>query len=106
VYTVLCLYGETLIYITLDGRLNTSFVPFERWAKIEVVVCLMWAVDVLSNILEILCIIELYKVAKVFIILLRDYFIKIKLLNELFIVSCYGFLTKNSPIYFGGAVEL
>jgi len=42
-------------------------VPFERWAKIEVVVCLMWAVDVLSTISEILCIIELLKVAKVVI---------------------------------------
>jgi len=43
-------------------------VPFERWAKIEVVVCLMWAVDVLSNFLEILCILELFKAAKVVII--------------------------------------
>jgi len=43
-------------------------VPFERWAKIEVVVCLMWAVDVLRNVLEILCIIELFKVAKVVVI--------------------------------------
>jgi len=43
-------------------------VPFERWAKIEVVVCLMWAVDVLNKILEILCILELFKVAKVVII--------------------------------------
>jgi len=43
-------------------------VPFERWAKVEVVVCLMWAVDILSKILEILCIIELFKVAKVVII--------------------------------------
>jgi len=43
-------------------------VPFERWAKIEVVVCLMWAVDVLSEILEMLCIIDLFKVAKVVII--------------------------------------
>jgi len=39
-------------------------VPFERWAKIEVAECLMWAVDVLNKILEILCIIELFKVAK------------------------------------------
>jgi len=39
-------------------------VPFERWAKIEVIVWLMWAVDVLSTILEILCIFELFKVAK------------------------------------------
>jgi len=45
----------------------------------------MWAVDVLSKILEILCILELFKVAK---------------------VVCYGFLTKNSQVYFGGAVEL
>jgi len=43
-------------------------VPFERWAKIEVVVCLIWAVNVLSKILEILCIIELFKVAEVVII--------------------------------------
>jgi len=43
-------------------------VPFERWAKIEVVVYLMWAVDVLSKILEILCMIGLFKVAKVVII--------------------------------------
>jgi len=44
-------------------------VPFERWDKIEVVVCLMRSDDVLSNILEILCIlIELFKVAKVVII--------------------------------------
>jgi len=43
-------------------------VPFERWARIEVVGCLMWAVDVLGKILEILCIIELFKVAKVDII--------------------------------------
>jgi len=43
-------------------------VPFERWAKIEVVVCLMWAVDVSSKFLEILCILELFKVAKVVII--------------------------------------
>jgi len=43
-------------------------VLFDSWAKIEVVVCLMWAVDVLSKIFEILCIIELFKVAKVVII--------------------------------------
>jgi len=43
-------------------------VPFERWAKIEVVVCLIWAVDILSKILEILCILELFKVANVVII--------------------------------------
>jgi len=43
-------------------------VPFERWAKIEVVICLMWAADVLSKILEILCVIELFKVAIVVII--------------------------------------
>jgi len=51
-------------------------VPFERWTKIEVV-CLMRAVDVLSKILEILCIIELFKVAKVVILsaLARDYLI-------------------------------
>jgi len=36
----------------------------------------------------------------------RDYLIKIKLLDKLFKVSCYEFLTKNSPVYFGGAVEL
>jgi len=42
--------------------------PFERWAKIEVAVCLMWVVDVLSEILKILCIIELFKVAKIVII--------------------------------------
>jgi len=42
--------------------------PVERWAKIEVVVCLMRAVDVLSKSLEILCLIELFKVAKVVII--------------------------------------
>jgi len=42
--------------------------PFERWTKIEVVVCLMWAVDVLSKILELLCISELFKVVKVVII--------------------------------------
>jgi len=42
-------------------------VPFGT-AKIEAVVCLMWAVDVLSKILKILCIIELFKVAKVVII--------------------------------------
>jgi len=81
-------------------------VPFERWAKIEVVVCLMWEVDVLSTILEILCIIELFKVAKVVILSGSDYLIKIKLRNKLFKVSCYGFLTKNSPVYFGGTVEL
>jgi len=40
-------------------------VLFERWAKIEVVACLMWAVDVLSKFFEILCILELFKVAKV-----------------------------------------
>jgi len=45
-------------------------VPYERWAKIEVAVCLMWAVDVLSKSFEILCIIELFKVAKV--VLLSD----------------------------------
>jgi len=38
-------------------------VPFVRCANIEVVVFLIWAVDVLSKILEILCIIELFKVA-------------------------------------------
>jgi len=43
-------------------------VPFERWAKIEVVACLMWAVNVLSKFLEMLCILELFKVAKVDII--------------------------------------
>jgi len=43
-------------------------VPFESWAKIAVVVCFMWAVDVLSKILEILYIIELFKVAKLVII--------------------------------------
>jgi len=43
-------------------------VSFERLAKIEVVVFFKWAVDVLSKILEILCIIELFKVAKVVII--------------------------------------
>jgi len=43
-------------------------VPFERWAKIEVVVYLMWAVYVLSEFLEILCILELFKFAKVVII--------------------------------------
>jgi len=43
-------------------------VPFERWAKIEVLVCLMWAADVLSKFLEILCILELFKVANVVII--------------------------------------
>jgi len=43
-------------------------VPFEKWAKIEVVVCLMWAVDVLNKFLEILCILELFIVAKVVII--------------------------------------
>jgi len=43
-------------------------VPLERWAKIEVVACLMWAVDVLSKFLEISCILELFKVAKVVII--------------------------------------
>jgi len=45
-------------------------VPFEKLAKIEAVLglCLMWAVDVLSKSLEILCIIELFKVAKVVII--------------------------------------
>jgi len=32
--------------------------------------------------------------------------IKIKLLNKVFKVSCCGFLTKNNPVYFGGAVEL
>jgi len=36
----------------------------------------------------------------------RDYLIKIKLLNKLFKVSCCEFLTKNCPVYFGGAVEL
>jgi len=40
-------------------------VPFERWAKIEVVVCLMWAVDTVSKILEMLCMLELFKVVKV-----------------------------------------
>jgi len=45
-------------------------VPFERWAKIEVVVCLMWAVDVLRKFLEI-CILELFKVAKVVIITVK-----------------------------------
>jgi len=49
-------------------------VPFEKWAKIEVVVFLMWAVDVLSNIIEILCIIELFKVAK-FVIIYKWYVI-------------------------------
>jgi len=47
-------------------------VPFERWAKIEVVVGLrlMWARrDISSKILQILCIIELFKVAKVVIII-------------------------------------
>jgi len=43
-------------------------VPFERWAKIEVVVRLMWVVDVLSKISEIICIPEMFKVAKVVII--------------------------------------
>jgi len=43
-------------------------VPFDRWVKIEVVVCLMWSVDVLGKILEILCISELFKVAKIVII--------------------------------------
>jgi len=43
-------------------------VPFERWARIEVVACLMWAVVVLRKFLEIICIIELFKVAKVVII--------------------------------------
>jgi len=43
-------------------------VHFERWAKIEVIACLIWAVDVLSKFLEILCILELFKVAKVVII--------------------------------------
>jgi len=43
-------------------------VPFERWAKIEGVACLMWAVDVLSKFLEILYILKLFKVAKVVII--------------------------------------
>jgi len=43
-------------------------VPFERWEKIEVVACLMWVVDVLSKVLEILCILELLKVAEVVII--------------------------------------
>jgi len=38
------------------------------WAKIEVVVCLMWAVDVLRKFLEKLCILEQFKVAKVVII--------------------------------------
>jgi len=66
----------------------------------------MWAVDVLSKILEILSIIEQFKVTKVVIIVTRDYLIKIKLLNKLFKVSCYGFLTKHFPVYFGGAVEL
>jgi len=42
-------------------------VPFERWAKIEVVACLIWAIDVLSKFLEILGILELFKVAKVII---------------------------------------
>jgi len=42
--------------------------PFERWTRIEVVVCLKWAVDVLSKILEKLCVIELFKVAKVVIL--------------------------------------
>jgi len=41
--------------------------PFERLAKIEVVVCLMWTVDILSKILEILCLLELFKVAQVVI---------------------------------------
>jgi len=43
-------------------------VPFERWAKIEVAVCLMLAVNVLSKFFEILCILELFKVAKVVIV--------------------------------------
>jgi len=45
-----------------------TFVPFEGWAKIEVVVCLMWAVDVLSKILELLCILELFNIVKVVIL--------------------------------------
>jgi len=82
-------------------------VPFEGWAKIEVVVCLILAVDVLSKFFEIYCILQLFKVAKVIIITaVRDYLIKIKLLNKLFKVSCYEFLTQNSPVYFGGTVEL
>jgi len=44
-------------------------VPFKRVAKIEVVLCLMWAVNVLSKISEILYILELFKVAKVIIII-------------------------------------
>jgi len=36
----------------------------------------------------------------------RDYLIKIKLFDKLFKASCYGFLAKNSPVHFGGAVEL
>jgi len=43
-------------------------VTFEKWPKIEVVVCSMWAVDVLSKILEIFCKIELFRIAKVVII--------------------------------------
>jgi len=43
-------------------------VPFERWVKIEVVACLMWAVDVLNIFLEILGILELLKVTEAVII--------------------------------------
>jgi len=35
----------------------------------------------------------------------RDYLIEIKLLNKLF-NAYYEFLTKNSVVYYGGAVEL
>jgi len=46
----LVIVSRALIYITLDSRLEELLLmPFERWAKIEVVVCLMRAVDVLSR---------------------------------------------------------
>jgi len=41
---------------------------YVKYTTVEVVVCLMWMVDVLSKSLEILCIIELFKDAKVVII--------------------------------------
>jgi len=66
----------------------------------------MWVVDVLSKILEMLYILELFKVAKVDILSGTCYLIKYKLPNYLFKVSCYEFLTKNGPVYFGCGVEL
>jgi len=54
----------------IDGRLEEQLSCLLEGGRtnIAVVVCLMWAVDVLSKISEILCILGLLKVAKVVII--------------------------------------